>query len=79
MGVKIAIVGAGSGQFSLSLIRNICLTRNLADSTIHLMDIDAARLESAHKLYTSYASEEGIKLDIRKTLDRREALRGWTS
>lgn len=76
MGVKIAIIGAGSGQFSLGLIRDICSTRNLQCSTVHLMDIDRGRLESAHKLCTRYASEVGIRLDIRKTLDRREALQG---
>jgi alpha-galactosidase len=76
MGVKIAIIGAGSGMFSLSLISDICLTKNLADSTLHLMDIDQSRLEHAHKLCTRYASEVGIKLNIQKTLDRREALKG---
>ena len=35
---KISIIGAGSAVFSLNLIRDICLSPNLANSTVNLMD-----------------------------------------
>ncbi|NLE43312.1 MAG: hypothetical protein GX620_01220, partial [Chloroflexi bacterium] len=40
MDTKISIIGAGSAVFSLSMIRDICLTPNLQGSTIMFMDID---------------------------------------
>ncbi|MBW7461739.1 alpha-glucosidase/alpha-galactosidase, partial [Paenibacillus sepulcri] len=73
---KISIIGAGTAMFSLSLIRDICLTPNLEGSTISFMDIDEGRLESAYALALRYAEESGIKLKLEKTLDRRESIRG---
>jgi alpha-galactosidase len=73
---KITIIGAGSGAFSLSMIRDICLTPNLAGSTISLMDINADRLEGAYAVCSRYADEIGFDLRIEKTLDRRAALDG---
>ena len=48
MSTKISIIGAGSGAFSLSMIRDICLTPNLEHCTVSMMDIDEGRLEGAH-------------------------------
>ncbi len=39
MSVKISIIGAGSGMFSLNLVKDLCLTPNLLDSEICFMDI----------------------------------------
>jgi alpha-galactosidase len=76
MHAKIAIIGAGSGAFSLSLIRDICLTESLQGCSIVFMDIDPARLEGAFGICRRYAQEMGVRLSLEKTLDRREALRG---
>ena len=76
MDTKISIIGAGSAVFSLSMIRDICLTPNLQGSTIMFMDIDEARLDAAHHLCQRYAREIGIELDLRKTTDRGDALEG---
>lgn len=76
MTTKITLIGAGSAVFSLNLIRDICLTPNLAGSTISLMDIDADRLEAAYTLCRRYAAEVGIDLNLEKTTDRRQALAG---
>ena len=76
MSVKIAIIGAGSAIFSLNLIKDICLTPNLQDSTICFMDIDPDRLETAYLICSRYAGEVGIKLNLEKTTNRREALKG---
>jgi len=71
---KISLIGAGSAVFSLNLIRDLCLTPNLAGSTISFMDINPERLDAAHALCTRYAQEIGIELELQKTMDRRESL-----
>ena len=76
MGIKISIIGAGSAVFSLSLIRDICLTPNLQGSTVSFMDIDRERLDAAHTLCQRYAAEVGIQLDLQKTTDRRASMQG---
>ena len=76
MNTKITIIGAGSGAFSLSLIRDICLTPNLEGSTVCFMDINEERLESSYALCQRYAGELGFKLNLEKTLDRRRSLDG---
>lgn len=73
---KISIIGAGSGAFSLSLIRDICLTPTLAGSTISFMDIDPERLEAAYTVCQRYTHELGVDLHLEKTLDRRVSLEG---
>ena len=74
MTVKISLIGAGSGAFSLSLIRDICLTENLRGSTISFMDINPQRLDAAFTLCQRYAEELNFDLKIEKTLDRKESL-----
>lgn len=74
MPVKIAIIGAGSATFSLSLVRDLCLTPSLSDSLIHMMDVDEPRLEGVHRLAERYSQELGNRLDIRKTTDRVECI-----
>lgn len=72
--VKIAVVGAGSATFSLGLVKDLCLTPNLAGSMVHFMDIDAERLDMITKLATRYSQEIGRDLKIDKTTDLRTAL-----
>ncbi|MCJ7738619.1 MAG: hypothetical protein MUQ10_15120, partial [Anaerolineae bacterium] len=74
MSTKISIIGAGSGAFSLSMIRDICLTPNLEHCTVSMMDIDEERLEGAHAVCERYARELDVHLHLEKTLDRRESL-----
>jgi alpha-galactosidase len=76
MSAKITLIGAGSAIFSLNLIKDLCLTPRLGDSTVCLMDVNAARLDAAFTLCRRYAEEMGRKLSIEKTLYRQEALRG---
>jgi len=76
MDIKISIIGAGSGAFSLSLIRDLCLTRTLEGCTVNFMDVDPERLESSYQLGRRYAAELGISLRFEKTLDRQESLSG---
>lgn len=74
MTTKISIIGAGSAVFSLSIIRDICLTPNLQGSTVCFMDINQERLDAAHRLCVRYAEEVGSTLVLEKTTDRHEAL-----
>ncbi|MFO7167509.1 MAG: hypothetical protein DIU80_005715 [Chloroflexota bacterium] len=76
MPANIAIIGAGSAVFSLSMVRDLCLTPSLRGSRATFMDIDQGRLDSIHALAARYAAEVGIALDLHKTTDRREALEG---
>lgn len=72
----IVIIGAGSAMFSLSLIRDLCLTPRLAGSRVVFVDVDAQRLAAAHELCRRYAAELGVRLVLEQTTDRRAALRG---
>lgn len=76
MPVKISIIGAGSAVFSLGLLIDLCMTPNLADSTISFMDINQERLDAVHKLCSRYAAELGMKFMLEKTTNRRESLDG---
>lgn len=73
---KISVIGAGSGAFSLSIVRNLCLTPNLAGSTVSFMDINPERLDAVATLCRRYAGELGAKLTVEQTQDRKESLRG---
>ncbi|MDR3051081.1 MAG: hypothetical protein LBU67_05115 [Oscillospiraceae bacterium] len=74
--MKIGVIGAGSGIFSLNLIKDLCLTPNLREAVICFMDIDAQRLDAAHDLCARYAREVGMPLRIEKTQDRQVCLQG---
>jgi alpha-galactosidase len=73
--VRISVIGAGSGVFSLGLVKDLCLTPNLAGSTVSFMDIDADRLDTVHKLAERYAQELGASMRFEKTTDRAASLR----
>lgn len=73
--VRIAVIGAGSGTFSLGLVKDLCLTPNLRGSTVAFMDIDADRLDTVHKLAGRYADELGTQMTFEKTTDREAALK----
>jgi alpha-galactosidase len=74
-GVRIAVIGAGSAQFSLGLVKDLCLTESLAGSQVCFMDVNAERLVVVHKLAARYAAELGADLRFESTLDRAAALR----
>ena len=52
--VKIGVIGAGSATFSLGLVRDLCLTENLAGSHVSFMDVDADRLVSVTQMAERY-------------------------
>jgi alpha-galactosidase len=74
--VKISIIGAGSAQFSLGLVRDLCLTEALAGSHVSFMDIDEERLNTIYALGTRYAQQLGASLTFDKTTNRQASLQG---
>jgi alpha-galactosidase len=72
--IKISVIGAGSAQFSLGLVKDLCLTESLAGSLVSFMDIDAERLDMIHKLGARYAKELGADLRFESATDRRASL-----
>jgi alpha-galactosidase len=73
--VKIGIIGAGSAQFSLDIVGDLCLTPGFAGSQVTFMDIDEGRLRTIDRLARRYAAELGVDLRFVPTLDREAALR----
>jgi alpha-galactosidase len=73
--VKISVIGAGSAQFSLGLVKDLCLTPGLAGSLVSFMDVDADRLDMIEKLARRYAGELGTDLRFERTADRAASLR----
>jgi len=74
--VKIAIIGAGSGIFSINLIKDLCVNENLKNARLTLMDIDERRLDGIYGMCVRYAREIGHNLDVSRTTDRIEAITG---
>ena len=67
---KISVIGAGSAEFSVSLVRDICLTDGLVRSTISLMDTNKQRLDAIYAMATRYAEKLGKKIRFEKTTSR---------
>lgn len=72
--IKIAIIGAGSAQFSAGLVRDLCLTPSLYGSKICLMDIDEARLGFISGMARKLAEELNSHFEFESTTDMRTAL-----
>lgn len=76
MSVKICIIGAGSAMFSVGLVKDICITDNLNGTTVALMDVNEERLDNIYGLCKRYSEETNANINIIKTTDRREAMKG---
>jgi alpha-galactosidase len=74
--VHITIVGAGSAEFSGTLVRDLCVTQGLHGSHVTLMDVDSRRLDMVARLAARLSAELGAGLTFDQTLDREQALRG---
>lgn len=73
---KVSVIGAGSAQFSLGIVKDLCLTKGLDGSHVTFMDIDEERLDMIFKLASRYAHQLGSALTFDKTTDRQAALQG---
>ena len=73
---KITFIGAGSLGFTSELVRDILTFPLLEDAHIALMDIDAERLDFAHKTVLKLVEAGKYHAKVTATLDRVEALKG---
>lgn len=74
--VELAVIGAGSAQFSLGVVRDMAAIPSLWGSHVRFMDIDEHRLDVTHAVAERYTAEAGADVTYSKTLDRDEALDG---
>jgi alpha-galactosidase len=74
--VKISFIGAGSAAFSMKVIRDLCLSKDLSGSTVSLMDLDQFRLDAVYSMATRYSNGLHADLHFEKTIDRKNALTG---
>ncbi len=73
---KIVFIGAGSMSFGLSMFRDLFGTKELAGSTLNLVDINRESLDRMTRLAHAMNDCTGAGLKIEATTDRREALPG---
>lgn len=73
---KITIIGAGSTVFTKNFIGDILLFPELAECTIHLMDIDPVRLAESEMVANRIAETLQAAASIHVTTNRQEALDG---
>ena len=71
---KITFIGAGSTVFAKNLLGDILSLPELADSTIALHDIDAARLRTSEIVAGKTATALDVSPRIQATTDRRAAI-----
>lgn len=74
--IKISLIGAGSGCFSLGLVRDLCRSELLRGCTVSLMDVNPERLNAVHALCERYIGEIDGQMRFEKTLNREESLTG---
>jgi alpha-galactosidase len=73
---QIALVGAGSVEFTRILLADLAEFEELRDCAIVLHDIDEERLETAEQIARYITRATGAAFQIRSHLDRRAALDG---
>jgi alpha-galactosidase len=74
--MKIAFIGGGSVQWTAKLVADMALTPALNGAELVLHDIDADALTLLTRVCEKIMQETGSQIQIKSTLDRREALRG---
>ncbi|MCJ7841552.1 alpha-galactosidase [Lederbergia sp. NSJ-179] len=71
--IKISIIGAGSA-FTQEIIVDILTIDGIDEGIIALVDIDAERLEIAHKLVEMIVEKTGKKWTVESSTNRREVI-----
>lgn len=61
----VAIVGAGSMQFTQQVVSDMVRFPALADTTFHLIDVDAERLDTAKGMVRRIVQEAGLSCPVR--------------
>ncbi|GLV55048.1 alpha-glucosidase/alpha-galactosidase [Dictyobacter sp. S3.2.2.5] len=73
---KITFMGAGSTVFARQLMTDILHIEGLQEGTFALVDIDAERLELAHKIAEKLVAHSGLNWKVESSTQRREVLPG---
>lgn len=72
----ITIIGAGSAVFARQLMTDILLIEGLDEGCFALVDIDAERLELAHRIAERLIAWSGKRWSVRASTERRDLLPG---
>jgi len=73
--IKISLIGAGSGCFSIGLIRDLCSSQYLKNCTVSLMDVNEVRLNAIYDICNRFNNEIDGEIIFTKTMDRIESLK----
>jgi alpha-galactosidase len=76
MSEKVAIIGAGSTVFATELITDVLCTPALERGTFALVDVDAERLELAHRMAEFLVERAGRDWTVEASTDRTQVLAG---
>ncbi|HHY83747.1 MAG TPA: alpha-glucosidase/alpha-galactosidase [Clostridiales bacterium] len=76
MSFKIAFIGAGSIGFTRGLLRDILTVPEFHDIQVAFTDINERNLDMVTRLCQRDIDENGLKIKIESTTDRRQALKG---
>lgn len=74
--IKVSIIGAGSNEFSAELTRDILATPALSQGTFALIDIDAERLELAHRMVERLIEQTGRNWTVEASIERKDIMAG---
>ncbi|GIQ64690.1 hypothetical protein PACILC2_32580 [Paenibacillus cisolokensis] len=75
MSFKVAFIGAGSIGFTRGLLRDLLSVPEFRNIRVAFTDINAHNLDMVTRLCQRDIRENGLAIEIKPTLDRREALR----
>ncbi len=73
---KISIIGAGSMVFATEIISDVLMTPALEKGTFALVDIDAQRLELAHRMAEKLIEHTGRSWSVEASTDRTQVIAG---
>lgn len=76
--MKIAFIGGGSVQWTAKLVADMAFTPTLTGAELVLHDIDADALSLLESVCKKVMTETGSTIQVKATLDRREALENAT-
>ncbi|WP_027085133.1 alpha-glucosidase/alpha-galactosidase [Cohnella panacarvi] len=76
MAFKIAFIGAGSIGFTRGLLRDLLSVPEFHQIEVAFTDINASNLEMVRALCQRDIEDNGLRIQIEATTDRRQALRG---
>ena len=76
MSFKVCFIGAGSLGFTRALLTDILSVKEFQDIEVSFTDINQHNLDMVTQLCQRDIDENGLKIKIQATTDRREALKG---